>query len=228
MQAKHKVVLCLDPGSSNIGYAIVYVEDGVRTVMEVGLVGSEFKEDKLYKSSLKLVKTMEIDYEFMNIFETWKIDVICMESFSRVPNPALNNQINMVLGSLASNINEFSSYKNITIYEAPPQKLKELSCGTSKASKDEVVAAVEKMGLINLKNAIDLTQITTKDKKQHIYDALSALVLLDDPKSQQYTISAGKLLNFKERSYEKPKPKSTKGRSKGRKLQKVSKDSTSL
>lgn len=199
--------LCIDPGFENIGAAIVEFSGKLGDctnirVLSVHLLGvtSTYYPD-LYKSSDNFIRTSKIYEQLSDLMRLHKdVSVLCMESMSYSRNASANAKISMALGALSV----IASQRNLSVLEAPPQKLKEIIYGKKKLSKKESKELVE----TNLKirfgdNLLKLLEGSgiIKSKWNHIYDALSSCYLLEYPDSQKYKL--GSAVSYERRSKKK-------------------------
>ena len=225
-----RYVLCIDPGFKNLGVAVVKVtgeeepfysggfKGDTFEVVYVNVLGDEFSNEALYKSSNNFINTCITYNKLAKCVDNFYSDTLCMESLSYSRNAASNAKISMTLGALSTFL-LFGRTGDIEVVEAPPQTLKTLCCGSPSAEKEEVVAAVKSRFGPQLDKLLADSKII-KSKHQHIYDALSAFWLFDYKDAQRYTIN--KVTN--EVKFTERKTKT----SKSKRVPKVQKDSAAL
>lgn len=174
------LVLGLDPGMSNVGYAVVRLGD-LTTPLRMGLIQTK-KSDKKLKvlaSDDNFRRCKEISVALNTLIgEVEKVygpvRVFCVEAKSFPRNASSAAKVAMFWGILA----KLSVDTGIPVVQARPQEVKIKMCQKAKASKEEVRAACQeafgKSDLEALCGSISETNL------EHPYDALAVVVACSD------------------------------------------------
>ena len=126
-------ILGIDPGSRNLGYAVVAYEEGRLALIEAGLVKIK-PVDFQYQLS-QMIEGLDM------IFSSFSIDEVAMEDIFYAYNPQTVLKLAQFRGALALRIiqlhGKFSEYT--------PLQVKKALTGNGKASKEQVAFMVKKI-----------------------------------------------------------------------------------
>jgi len=139
-------ILGIDPGTRNLGYAILDLTGSSYKLVEAGLL--KFKKDELKAQILELSKGLEL------ILEKNQIDRVAIEDIFFAHNPKTVLKLAQFRGALcmkiALMIGDYSEYT--------PLQVKKAITGNGKASKEQVAFMVKR--LLNLKKEVKPFDIT--------------------------------------------------------------------
>ena len=139
-------ILGIDPGTRNLGYAILDLTGSSYKLVEAGLL--KFKKDELKKQILELSKGLEL------ILEKNQIDRVAIEDIFFAHNPKTVLKLAQFRGALcmkiALTVGDYAEYT--------PLQVKKAITGNGKASKEQVAFMVKR--LLNLKKEIKPFDIT--------------------------------------------------------------------
>ena len=126
-------ILGIDPGSRNLGYAVVAYEEGRLALIEAGLVKIK-PVDFQYQLS-QMIEGLDM------IFSSFSIDEVAIEDIFYAYNPQTVLKLAQFRGALALRIiqlhGKFSEYT--------PLQVKKALTGNGKASKEQVAFMVKKI-----------------------------------------------------------------------------------
>ena len=126
-------ILGIDPGSRNLGYAVVAYEEGRLALIEAGLVKIK-PVDFQYQLS-QMIEGLDM------IFSSFSIDEVAMEDIFYAYNPQTVLKLAQFRGALALRLiqlhGKFSEYT--------PLQVKKALTGNGKASKEQVAFMVKKI-----------------------------------------------------------------------------------
>ncbi|WP_345994090.1 crossover junction endodeoxyribonuclease RuvC [Sulfurimonas sp. HSL-1716] len=139
-------ILGIDPGTRNMGYAIISLEKGKITLIEAGLV--KMKAEDLQFQIPQMAEAVE------QLFTSHKIDEVAVESMFYAHNPKTVIKLAQFRGALMLKlIQEFGTFAEYT-----PLQIKKALTGKAKADKEQVSFMVKK--LLNIKKEIKPLDIT--------------------------------------------------------------------
>lgn len=139
-------ILGIDPGSRNLGYAVVKKEDNKMVLIEAGVL--KIKSRELQEQIIELCEGMDL------IFSSNKIDEVAVEDIFFAYNPKSVIKLAQFRGALALKILQtFGKF-----YEYTPLQIKKALTGKAKASKEQVAFMVK--NLLKLKSQIKPLDIT--------------------------------------------------------------------
>ncbi len=139
-------ILGIDPGSRNLGYAIVNLDEGRLSLKEAGLL--RIKERELQNQIMELCEGIEL------IFSSNEIDEVAVEDIFFAYNPKTVIKLAQFRGALMLKIlQEFGNF-----YEYTPLQVKRALTGKAKASKEQVAFMVR--NILKIKGEIKPLDIT--------------------------------------------------------------------
>ena len=139
-------ILGIDPGTRNMGYAILQLENSKLTLVEAGLI--KIKADELQYQIPQMVEAVE------SIFSNHTIDEVAMEDIFYAHNPKTTIKLAQFRGAIMLKlIQEFGFFHEYTALQ-----VKKALTGKAKADKIQVAFMVKK--LLNIKKEIKPLDIT--------------------------------------------------------------------
>ena len=139
-------ILGIDPGTRNMGYAIISLDKGKIALIEAGLV--KMKAEDLQFQIPQMAEAIE------QLFKAYKIDEVAVESMFYAHNPKTTIKLAQFRGALMLKlIQEFGSFAEYT-----PLQIKRALTGKAKADKEQVSFMVKR--LLNIKKEIKPLDIT--------------------------------------------------------------------
>ena len=174
------LVLGLDPGLSNVGYAVVRLGDRT-TPLRMGLIRTKKSDKKLkvlasddnFRRCKEVAASMNALVEEVEASEG-PIRVFCVEAKSFPRNASAAAKVAMFWGILA----KLSVDTGIPVVQVRPQELKIKMCKKAKASKKEVQDACQ--GIFGKTDLETLCGSIAESNLEHPYDALAAVVACSD------------------------------------------------
>lgn len=140
------IILGIDPGTRNMGYALISLEKGKIALVEAGLI--KIKADELQHQIPQMFEAFE------GIFKNHKIDEVAMEDIFYAHNPATTIKLAQFRGAimltLLQQFGQFSEYTALQVKKA--------LTGKAKAQKEQVAFMVKR--LLNIKKEIKPLDIT--------------------------------------------------------------------
>ena len=138
-------ILGIDPGTRNLGYAIIEKHGVNKNLIEAGLV--KIKPDDLQYQISQMCEAMD------QIFEK-KIDFVAVESMFYAYNPQSVLKLAQFRGALSLKILQIHG----NFAEYTPLQIKKCVTSKAKASKEQVAFMVKKM--LNIKQEIKPLDVT--------------------------------------------------------------------
>ncbi|WP_200762921.1 crossover junction endodeoxyribonuclease RuvC [Nitrosophilus alvini] len=139
-------ILGIDPGSKNLGYAIIEYKKNSLKLVEAGLI--KIKPDCLQHQIVQLVEGLDI------VIKNNTIDEIAIEDIFYAYNPKTVLKLAQFRGALSLKIlQEFGNF-----YEYTPLQVKKALTGKAKADKIQVAFMVKK--ILGIKKEIKPLDIT--------------------------------------------------------------------
>ena len=139
-------VLGIDPGTRNMGYAIISLDKGKISLVEAGLV--KMKAEDLQFQIPQMAEALE------QLFKSFKIDEVAVESMFYAHNPKTVIKLAQFRGALMLKLlQEFGQFSEYT-----PLQIKKALTGKAKAGKEQVAYMVK--NLLNIKKEIKPLDIT--------------------------------------------------------------------
>jgi crossover junction endodeoxyribonuclease RuvC len=167
------IIVGIDPGFANIGYAVVQVESWGEKLLDLGVIQTEKSNNKrkVFASDDNLRRAREISARLKQIIVrdgALKVAALCVESMSFPRNAANAAKVAMCWGCIAT----FSQLYGLPLVQSSPQEIKKKLCGDKTASKEEVAAAVTR----RYANAPKLLADLAASYQEHPYDAAAAAI----------------------------------------------------
>ena len=133
-------ILGIDPGTRNMGYALISLENGKISLVEAGLI--KMKAENLQFQIPQMVEGLDV------IFKKHKIDEVAMEDIFYAHNPATTIKLAQFRGAIMLKLlqehGEFHEYTALQVKKA--------LTGKAKAAKEQVAFMVKR--LLNIKKEI--------------------------------------------------------------------------
>lgn len=140
------MILGIDPGTRNCGYAIIRLEQGKVELVEAGLI--KIKPEALQLQIPQVVEALE------QIFSIHKIDEVAMEDIFYAHNPQTVLKLAQFRGAIMLKLlQEHGMFAEYT-----PLQVKKALTGKAKAAKEQVAFMVQR--LLGIKKAIKPLDIT--------------------------------------------------------------------
>jgi len=140
------IILGIDPGTRNMGYALISLEKGKISLVEAGLI--KIKADELQFQIPQMVEAFE------SIFTNHTIDEVAMEDIFYAHNPATTIKLAQFRGAIMLTIlQQFGQFNEYTALQ-----VKKAVTGKGKAAKEQVAFMVKR--LLNIKKEIKPLDIT--------------------------------------------------------------------
>lgn len=131
------LILGIDPGTKNCGYAVIEKNLGKKTLIEAGLI--KIAPDNLQFQITQLCEGLDL------IFKTHKIDFVAVEDIFFAYNPKTVLKLAQFRGALSLKILQIHG----KFAEYTPLQIKKAITGKAKADKEQVAFMVKKMLKIN-------------------------------------------------------------------------------
>ncbi len=139
-------ILGIDPGTRNMGYALLKLENSKMTLQEAGLI--KIKADELQYQIPQMVEAIE------SIFQNNTIDEVAMEDIFYAHNPKTTIKLAQFRGAIMLKlIQEFGFFHEYTALQ-----VKKALTGKAKADKNQVAFMVKR--LLGIKKEIKPLDIT--------------------------------------------------------------------
>jgi len=133
-------ILGIDPGTRNMGYALISLEKGKLKLVEAGLI--KMKAEALQFQIPQMVEGLAV------VFGSHKIDEVAMEDIFYAHNPATTIKLAQFRGAIMLKLlQEFGQFSEYTALQ-----VKKAITGNGKASKEQVNFMVKR--LLNVKKEI--------------------------------------------------------------------------
>ena len=134
------IILGIDPGTRNMGYALISLEKGKISLVEAGLI--KIKADELQHQIPQMVEALD------NIFANNTVDEVAMEDIFYAHNPKTTIKLAQFRGAIMLKLlQEFGQFSEYTALQ-----VKKALTGKGKASKEQVNFMVKR--LLNIKKEI--------------------------------------------------------------------------
>jgi len=139
-------ILGIDPGTRNMGYALISLENGKISLIEAGLI--KMKAENLQFQIPQMVEGIEM------LFSKHKIDEVAMEDIFYAHNPATTIKLAQFRGAIMLKLlQEFGQFNEYTALQ-----VKKSLTGKGKATKEQVAFMVKR--LLGIKKEIKPLDIT--------------------------------------------------------------------
>jgi len=147
------IILGIDPGTKNCGYALIEKNMNKLRLIEAGLI--KINKDELQHQMIQMVEGLDL------IFKENKIDEIAMEDIFFAFNPKTVLRLAQFRGALSLKIlQEFGNFAEYT-----PLQVKKAVTGNGKATKEQVAFMVKR-----------ILKITKEIKPLDITDAIAVAI----------------------------------------------------
>ena len=134
------IILGIDPGTRNMGYALISLENGKISLVEAGLI--KMKAENLQFQIPQMVEGLG------RVFENHTIDEVAMEDIFYAHNPATTIKLAQFRGAIMLKLlQEFGQFHEYTALQ-----VKKALTGKAKAGKEQVAFMVKR--LLNIKKEI--------------------------------------------------------------------------
>jgi crossover junction endodeoxyribonuclease RuvC len=137
---KKMTILGIDPGTRNMGYALISLERGKISLLEAGLI--KMKAESLQFQIPQMAEGID------TIFKKHKIDEVAMEDIFYAHNPATTIKLAQFRGAIMLKLLEVHG----EFYEYTALQVKKALTGKAKAAKEQVAFMVKR--LLNIKKEI--------------------------------------------------------------------------
>lgn len=130
---KSYIMMGVDPGFRNTGFAIAKVQarsSVIKHVIAVGLINTEGRTD-VRISSDKYRRACELSHRLQYVADHYKVDVIACEFSSRSATKYARFDFGVMCGVIAG--------LGMPLFEVSPQQVKQAATGSRTASKKEVI-----------------------------------------------------------------------------------------
>lgn len=144
---KEKVIIGIDPGTTIMGYGLIYNKDKKIELITLGIL-------KLSKYSDHPLKLQKIFERIISLIDEYKPDELAIEA----PFYGKNVQSMLKLGRAQGVAMAAALSRNIPIFEYSPRKIKQSITGKGNASKEQVAAMI--CNLLTIKNPPDYLDAT--------------------------------------------------------------------
>jgi crossover junction endodeoxyribonuclease RuvC len=167
------IVLGIDPGLANMGYAVVQIHQTTEKVIKLGAISTEKSDKKLkvLSSDDNLRRAREMYKVLAAIVVEYEPAAICVEAKSFPRNASAAAKTSISWGLIAA----LSESRNLPVCQCSPQQIKKAMTGKVKSEKEEVQLALNNRYGQQLLAEAGITGLK-KDKIEHPYDALAAIV----------------------------------------------------
>jgi crossover junction endodeoxyribonuclease RuvC len=140
------IILGIDPGTRNMGYALISLTKNKISLVEAGLI--KIKAEDLQLQIPQMVEAFE------SIFKNYDIDEVAMEDIFYAHNPATTIKLAQFRGAIMLTIlQQFGYFDEYTALQ-----VKKALTGKAKATKNQVAFMVKR--LLNIKKEIKPPDIT--------------------------------------------------------------------
>jgi len=134
------VILGIDPGTRNMGYALISLEKGKISLVEAGLI--KMKAEELQFQIPQMVEAITL------LFKNHQVDEVAMEDIFYAHNPATTIKLAQFRGAIMLTLlQEFGQFHEYTALQ-----VKKAITGNGKAKKEQVNFMVKR--LLNIKKEI--------------------------------------------------------------------------
>lgn len=130
-------ILGIDPGSRNLGYAILDVNNNQMKLIEAGII--KIKQSTLQQQIVELVEGLDL------ILKNQQIDEVAIEDIFFAFNPNSVLKLAQFRGAISMKVLEAKGI----FYEYTPLQVKKSVTGNGKATKEQVAFMVKKILKIN-------------------------------------------------------------------------------
>jgi len=140
------IILGIDPGTINCGYAIIEKSSNRLKLIEAGLI--KIKKDKLQYQITQLIEAIDL------IFKQHSVDEVAIEDIFYAFNPKSVLKLAQFRGALSLKILQIHG----NFFEYTPLQVKKAVTGNGKSKKEQVSFMVKR--ILNIKKEIKPLDIT--------------------------------------------------------------------
>ena len=166
------IVIGIDPGLADLGWAAVQLHADREEVAALGLIRTAkgkgkgvLVTDDLHRRGQELARALS------GVLDEWSdVVCICAESISYPRSAAVSAMIGRAWGVIDAELQR----RQLALVSASPQAIKKAVTGRKSASKDEVIDALDRRYDGNVRRL--LSSIRAKTKHEHPADAVGAVV----------------------------------------------------
>jgi crossover junction endodeoxyribonuclease RuvC len=133
-------ILGIDPGTRNMGYALISLERGKISLIEAGLI--KMKAENLQFQIPQMIEAIDA------VFNKYEINEVAMEDIFYAHNPATTIKLAQFRGAIMLKLLQVHGQ----FYEYTALQVKKALTGKAKASKEQVAFMVKR--LLNIKKEI--------------------------------------------------------------------------
>ncbi len=131
------IILGIDPGTRNCGYALLELDKGKMRLIEAGLI--KMKPEALQLQIPQMTEAIE------HLFQTYAVDEVAMEDIFYAHNPKTVIKLAQFRGAITLKLlQEFGQFDEYT-----PLQVKKALTGKAKAAKEQVAFMVRRLLGIN-------------------------------------------------------------------------------
>ncbi len=134
------IILGIDPGTRNMGYALISLEKGKVSLVEAGVI--KMKAEDLQFQIPQMIEGLDI------IFNKHEIDEVAMEDIFYAHNPATTIKLAQFRGAIMLKLLQVHGI----FYEYTALQVKKALTGRAKAAKEQVAFMVKR--ILNIKKEI--------------------------------------------------------------------------
>lgn len=169
---KSIVVMGVDPGLANLGYALVELSTSKIGVLRVedkpilGFIGTELSDKKrgVRVSDDNTRRARELYEPLASLIKAHDVKVICAEAMSYPRSSSASHKMGISWGIIVGLSCQFT----LPITQASPTEIKKMVCGNGSASKEDIQKTLA------TQHDLDL-DLFAKTKREHPFDALGAV-----------------------------------------------------
>ncbi len=159
-EAKEKIILGIDPGTTVMGYGLILTEGKKYKILQYGVIHLK----KYETHELKLKKIFE---RITGIIDEFLPDAVALEA----PFYGVNIQSMLKLGRAQGVAMAAALAREIPITEYSPKKVKQSVTGNGNASKEQVAAMLQTLlGLTELPKMLDATDALAVALCHHFHE----------------------------------------------------------
>lgn len=166
-EAAVPVILGVDTGFSDVGWALVAARASGPDVLDIGLIRTQkaSKKRRLLDSEDNIRRGREIAAAFEELSLNPRLAFLAVESQSWPRNSSVSAKIGHTWGILCS----LAHRRGLTVLQYSPQDLKQASTGKKTATKSEMISVARALMSPDLQKALERVPRT---KQEHIGDAV--------------------------------------------------------
>lgn len=171
------IVIGIDPGLANFGYAVVEMGATELRPLQMGLIRTEKSDKKrqVLASDDNVNRGRELAHQFRQILRGLdNVVAFCVEAMSFPRNSSAAAKMAISWGVIIG----IATERDIPIFQVRPQEIKKRMSGSKSASKQDIQATVDAMFTEEIIRP--LVAGLTKGRLEHPYDALATVVACSD------------------------------------------------